>query len=72
LLYLRCDELSGEIRDSSGNNHKPLPDSVYSLRPNEGKFGGAVAIEEGKLVYEIPMGDEWTYAEYIKVLNGGV
>jgi len=47
---------------------KPESGAVATLRPNEGKFGGAVDIES--LAYKVDIGTKWTWHGSLKLKEG--
>jgi hypothetical protein len=47
VLHYKFDESGDKFYDCSSYGVEPLEGAVATLRPYEGKFGGAVAVEEG-------------------------
>jgi hypothetical protein len=47
---------------------KPLDGAVATLRPNEGRFNGAVELTQGDtLTYQIPSSNRLTFGAYINL-----
>jgi hypothetical protein len=47
---------------------KPLEGAVATLRPNEGRFNGAVELTQGDtLTYQIPSSNRFTFGAYINL-----